>query len=506
VKFNVPFRPRLIRVSLFGFAAWLALTPRGPAYADAVIDVDQQLLSAIRLSAAPPPAAARDIAMVGIAMYDAVDATTGLTYKPYAYPGPAVAGASPDAAAYSAGYRMLASLFPSMAASFQTDENTAIAALSLSPAVQTTSVNLGNSITTNFFNARASDGSATAQTPYTPGNQPGDYQFTKAGQTAVVLPGWGSLTPFAITSVASVSPPPLWGPGTSYPTKAAYLAGPQFQSDLLTVETQGCSTCGQTPDQLALSAFWADTNGNALFSSTATPPGHWLSITDTVAADQDLNLLQTARLAAMVGTSLADAGIVTWNTKNMVNFWRPDTAIHYYQGNTSWQPLWPDPTFQSYISGHSTFSMAAATTLEDFFSTDNISFCSSADPNAHDASNNPISTSGTPYTVTEQDPNGNNFNVTVLNPATRCYSSFTDAAYEAGNSRVIGGIHFPTDNIEGLATGAEVAAEVVANDFTVPEPGSVWLMLTGIVPLLVAFSRREGRLLGVFSSGARSGA
>jgi hypothetical protein len=69
-------------------------------------------------------------------------------------------------------------------------------------------------IATNFFNGRANDGSATAQTPYTPGNQPGNYQFTNPAQTTVVQPGWGKVTPFAITSVDSVEPPPLWGPGS----------------------------------------------------------------------------------------------------------------------------------------------------------------------------------------------------------------------------------------------------------------------------------------------------
>jgi len=491
MKFSVPFRPRCFGAGLAGLAICLALLPEGPARANAVIDVDQQLLNAIRSSAPPPPAAARDIAMVSIAMYDAVNATTGLTYQPYSYAGPAVAGASPDATAYAAGYNMLTSLFPSMASVFQTDQNTAISGLSLLPGIQTTSVNLGNSIAANLFNGRASDGSATAQTPYSPGNQPGNYQFTKGGQTTVVLPGWGNVKPFAITSVASASPPPLWGPGTPYATEAAYLAGPQFQSDLSAVKALGCSTCGQTTDQLALSAFWADTNGNAAFGSTETPPGHWLDITDTAAANQGLNLLRTARLGAMVGASLADAAIVAWNTKNTVDFWRPDTAIHYYEGNTSWQPLWPDPLFQSYISGHSTFSMAAATTLADFFGTDNISFCSGADPNAHDASNHAISTSGSPYTTTEQAPNGDNFNVTVMNSATRCYSSFTDAAYEAGASRVVGGIHFESDNIEGLAAGVAVANEVVANDFNVPEPDSIGLILTGIVTLLIVVSRRE---------------
>ena len=66
-----------------------------------------------------------------------------------------------------------------------------------------------------------------------------------------------------------------------------------------------------------------------------------------------------------------------------------------------------EPRFQSYISGHSTFSMAAAITLADFFGTDNISFCTDADPNAHDAANNPFA-------------------------ETRCFTSFTAAAFEAG--------------------------------------------------------------------------
>jgi hypothetical protein len=223
------------------------------------------------------------------------------------------------------------------------------------------------------------------------------------------------------------------------------------------VKRLGCNVCGQTWDQLNLAAFWADTNGNASFGSTATPPGHWLDITDTVATDADLSLLQTARLGAMVGASLADAGIVAWAVKNSSDFWRPDTAIHY-DGDANWRPLWPDPLFQSYISGHSAFSMAAAVTLGDFFATDAIHFCSTADPNAHDANNNPLTGAA----------------------SRRCFTSFTEAADEAGESRVLGGIHFPSDNIEGLITGAKIADQVVANDFeAVPEPPSMAIFAPG---------------------------
>jgi hypothetical protein len=355
--------------------------------------------------------------------------------------------------------------------------------LGLSAPAQNISVGLGAGISTSFFASRSTDGSAVAQTPYTPGNQPGNYQFTSPTQTAVVGQGWGNVTPFAITSIGSVAPPPLWGPGTAYATEADYLASPQYLSDLQSVETRGCEGCSQTQDELNIAAFWADTNGNAKFGSTETPPGHWVDIMDTVATNADLTLLQTARLGASLGAALGDAGVVAWDMKNDMNFWRPDTAMHFAGlggvNDSAWQPLWPDPLFQSYISGHSTFSMAAATVLADFFGTDDISFCSSADPNAHDADNNPLTGAA----------------------AERCFSSFTDAAAEAGDSRIIGGIHFPTDNVEGLITGEKIGNEVMANAFNaVPEPSSVAALAAGAV-FLIALRRRAYRASAALGAG-----
>src|SRR5215213_5734432 len=351
--------------------------------------------------------------MVNIAMYDAVNAATGLKYRPYSYSGGTVSGISATAAAYTAGYSMLESLFPGQRSSLQSAAALAINNLELDDVTLASSQNFGARIASNFFNERANDGSATAQTIYTPRNQPGSYQFTNSTQTTVVGPDWGKVRPFAITSVASVAPPPLWGPGTPYLTEADYLQSTQYLSDLDFVRTHGCKDCGQTQDELNMTAFWADTGGNARFGSTATPPGHWVDIMNTVATDASLTLAQTARLGAMVGASLADAGIAAWWVKNDSDFWRPETAIRFSGlgggGDPTWQPLWPSPPFQSYISGHSTFSMAAATTLADFFGTDNISFCTDADPNARDAANNPFA-------------------------ETRCFTSFTAAAFEAGDS------------------------------------------------------------------------
>jgi membrane-associated phospholipid phosphatase len=434
------------------------------AFGNAITEVNQSLLDSIRIDAPSPPVAARDIAMVNIAMYDAVNAATGLKYRPYSYSGGTVSGISATAAAYTAGYTMLESLFPAQRSSLQSAAALALNNLELDDVVLTSSQNFGSSIANNFFNARADDGSATAQTTYTPGNHPGSYQFTSSIQTTVVGPDWGKVTPFAITSVASVAPPPLWGSGTPYLTETDYLQSTQYLSDLDFVRTHGCKDCGQTQDELNMTAFWADTGGNARFGSTATPPGHWVDIMNTVATDAGLTLAQTARLGAMVGASLADAGIAAWWVKNDSDFWRPETAIRFSGlgggGDPTWQPLWPSPPFQSYISGHSTFSMAAAITLADFFGTDNISFCADADPNAHDAANNPFA-------------------------ETRCFTSFTAAAFEAGGSRLIGGIHFPSDNVQGLATGERIAREVAANAFQpVPEPSSIALLGTAIISIV----------------------
>src|SRR5260370_29689935 len=123
---------------------------------------------------------------------------------------------------------MLKGLFPAQQSLLQLQQDCAINNRGLSRFTLTISQKLGTSIATNFFNTRSNDGSATAQTLYTPGHRPGNYQFTNPTQTTVVQPSWGDVTPFAITSVASVAPPPLWGPGTPYPTEAAYLASPQY--------------------------------------------------------------------------------------------------------------------------------------------------------------------------------------------------------------------------------------------------------------------------------------
>src|SRR5207244_2034117 len=94
----------------------------------------------------------------------------------------------------------------------------------------------------------------------------------------------------------------------------------------------------------------------------------------------------------------------------------------------TWRPLLTTPNFPEYVSGHSTFSGAAAAVLDAFFGS-NIGF-TSTEPTLLDANGDPV---------------------------TRAYTSFDQAAAEAGLSRIDSGIHFSFSNTDGLAAGAAVA-------------------------------------------------
>ena len=87
------------------------------------------------------------------------------------------------------------------------------------------------------------------------------------------------------------------------------------------------------------------------------------------------------------------------------------------------------PPFPEYTSGHSTFSGAADAVLTSFFG-DNVSFTTSS--------------LGTPG-------------------VSRSFDSFSEAADEAGMSRIYGGIHFMSANQDGLASGRALGNYVAQN-------------------------------------------
>src|SRR6476619_7017879 len=81
------------------------------ACADIVTDWNVAAINAIRLNRTPPPIASRALAMLHVAIYDAVNGISR-THEPYAVRSRVPASASREAAASAAAYRILVALFP----------------------------------------------------------------------------------------------------------------------------------------------------------------------------------------------------------------------------------------------------------------------------------------------------------------------------------------------------------------------------------------------------------
>ena len=95
--------------------------------------------------------------------------------------------------------------------------------------------------------------------------------------------------------------------------------------------------------------------------------------------------------------------------------------------DATWSSFIATPPFPDYVSGHSTFSGAAATVLALFYGTDDIAFDSGSD---------------------------------ALPGVYRVFGSFSDAAAEAAVSRLYGGIHFRSANEDGRAAGVAIGQYV----------------------------------------------
>ena len=102
------------------------------------------------------------------------------------------------------------------------------------------------------------------------------------------------------------------------------------------------------------------------------------SIAQSIAQERRTTLVENARLFAHLNMSVADAGILCWVIKFTFDFFRPITSIREAT-DERWTPLLNTPPFPAYISGHSTFSSAAAASLAESFGTDKIRFATGCD-------------------------------------------------------------------------------------------------------------------------------
>ncbi|MGL5060829.1 MAG: chemotaxis protein CheB [Microcoleus sp.] len=385
--------------------------------ANPVVEWNGVLLNAVRTASTAPPLASRNMAMVHAAIYDSVN-SIGKKYSPYRVDIDAP-GASPEAAVAAAAYRVLVTLYPAQTLTFNEVYNSSIAKIPDGKAKED-GIALGRQVADRIIAWRSTDG-ASKVVQYTPSTEAGRWVPTPPALAPGLAPQWPDVTPFAMTSGSQFRPsgPPALN-STQYAEEFNYAK-----------EIGKIDSLTRTPDQTAIAKFWANGAG------TFTPPGHWNQIAEEASILTGQSLEDSARLFALLNISLADAASSCWDTKYQYNLWRPVTAIRQADrdnnpnttADAQWTPLLTTPPFPEYTSGHSTFSGAAESVMNSVFGSD--------------------------YGF------GDRGDRTVNN--LRTYENFAEAADESGISRIYGGIHFMSANVNGLKAGRQIGNYVVQN-------------------------------------------
>ncbi len=394
-----------------------------------------------------PTRASRAMAIVHIAVFEAVNAVTGRHASYVGLPA-AAAGTSMEAAIAQAAHDTLAALFPSQAAAFA-----AQLARDLDGVrgwrQKAQGVDLGRRAAAAILALRANDGSArpemrlgTGPDEYPTSTVLGHWQQDPVSRVPIAMGArWREVEPFVLADAAQfrVPPPPAL---TSMEYAMAHAEAHVLGGDGVTTPTM------RTREQTLIGTFWAYDGTPSL----CAPPRLYNQIALKIATDRRTDAVDLARLLALVNTAMADAGIAVWESKYFHEFWRPVTGIRADDGSrmtmtdAAFMPLGAPasnltgpnftPPFPAYPSGHAGFGGALFQTLRRFYGTDAIAFTFVSDE----------------FNGVTVDHEGN-----VRPRIERKYRTLSEAEEENGQSRIYLGIHWAFDKTEGIAQGRRVA-------------------------------------------------
>jgi hypothetical protein len=253
---------------------------------------------------------------------------------------------------------------------------------------------------------------------------PGLWQpLTNNGKTQKFLTShWSLVKPFALTHARQFRPVP--------PFNARENSG-DFRrqgEEVFAISQQ------LTPLQKAIAEYWMDSPGSV------TTAGHWCEIAQYIsdARCRDYSEESCIRLFFALSNALLDASIACWDCKRRYESARPVTVIRAVLRRGDWKPFIPTPPFPEYVSAHSTFSKAAAVILNNFTGSDEFGAVG-----VLEKASSRIET-GKP----EED---------IELPI---WKTFTSAAEQAGISRLYGGVSFRRGIEEGLLLGEQVGNAV----------------------------------------------
>lgn len=369
------------------------------------------------------------MAYVSAAVYDALVAIEGC-FEPY---GPAITaptGASTHAAVVEAAYRTLVGYFPSQAGNLGALYAEALASIPDGTA-KSDGQAVGLAAAANITNVRGGDGRVTpiGVTSSFPTLQPG--------------PGvWRLTPPFAAPQtpwVANLRPFVLRSPGQFLPEPPPSLQSDEWVEAFTQIKAYGAATGSVRTDEQSRVARFYSANVVRQYNRLGR---------DIAGASS--NLLETARLAAMINLVGADALMSTMHAKYRYLFWRPVTAVDpsavtadafgpvpgYDDGNAAtveqagWRPLLTTPNHPEYPAAHGAITSAMAEVFSTFLDTNQI------DLDLHGF-----------------DPTGPAGNLNAV----RHFEMPNDLRHEIIDARLWAGLHYNFSSVAGVVLGRKVA-------------------------------------------------
>ena len=410
-----------------------------------------------------PGRASRAMAIVHIAMFDAVNALAG-GYRSYTGLSPVGGSASMDAAIAQSAHDTLVALFPSQQLTLDQLLAEDLSQIIVPNAAKNSGLRLGRRAASAVLARRANDGSQHAEPrigiEFIPSNAPGKWRQDPISQIPLALGAhWGAVKPFVLRSITQFrAPPPPAMDSAEY--VVAFDEAKRLGGDGSVTPTV------RTDVQKTIGIFWAYDGTPSL----CAPPRLYNQIATQIAAQRGSNVVQLARLLALANVAMADAAIAIWESKYFYQFWRPVTGIREADAGTGpsgagdgnpatfgdpvYMPLGAPasnlngpnftPPFPAYPSGHAGFGGALFQTLRNFYGTDRITFTFVSDE----------------LNGATLDSNGS-----VRPRVSRSFTSLSQAEEENGQSRIYLGIHWGFDKTQGIAQGRRVANAVFRNAF-----------------------------------------
>lgn len=398
-----------------------------PAKADVISDWNQQAQARIAASTPPRrgPSAVLDMAVVHLAMHDAVQAFEH-RYQPYCVAVPNATG-SAVAAASKAARDVLVALFPAQTGTIDT-AHAGFTATYIANGLMVAGdpgESVGAAAAACILDLRLAADNANRATPdsFMGSTEIGAWRPTVLNSSQQPLPMAADFLartmPFGLKDIDQFR----------MANPAPHLTSGAYAKAYNEVKNKGANDATghtRTDAETAVGRFFSD-----------APANYWNRLMRDLVVSQSLNLGDSARMFALVSMATADAIISCWDTKIFYNVWRPITAIRNGDadgnadtaGNPTWTSFFAAPNYPDYTSGANNVASATVTVLESLFK-EHIEFTLFSN---------------------------------AAGAVPRTYTRFADVARDVVDARIFMGIHFRFADTTALRQGREVANWTVSH-------------------------------------------